>query len=212
MEDLFSLEGSVSSVSTAQEVVLLPLESHLQPGQPVQLCRVQKRLVGVPSMPLLSYLPPADAILAEQELKKGKAHIQPFVVDQEYGRRLLVAGCDPGLSVLGRHLKSAGFPMVIASCSSSKALDLLKQRHIHVAGSHLRDEATGESNLLAVRELFPSKTVTVVNFAAYCRRSGQPSADSQGRRPGSEGTATHQSRNRCRQPAVTRRSTGSPWL
>jgi molybdate-binding protein/DNA-binding XRE family transcriptional regulator len=167
VEDLFRLEGTVPGISATQEVELLPLDAHLQPGQPLQLCRVQKRVVGVPSMPLLSYLPAADAVLVKRGQKQGKALIQPFVLDQEYGRRLLVAGCDPGISVLGRHLKNAGIQMVSASCSSSKALDLLRQKQVHVAGSHLRDEATGESNLPAIRKLFPVKSVTVVNFAAW---------------------------------------------
>jgi molybdate-binding protein len=88
-------------------------------------------------------------------------------MDQEYGRRLLIAGCDPAISVLGRHLKRAGIDLVIASCSSSKALQLLKQKQIHIAGSHLRDETTGESNLPAVRRLFPARNVRVFNFAAW---------------------------------------------
>ncbi|MCI0419066.1 MAG: helix-turn-helix domain-containing protein [Acidobacteria bacterium] len=165
VEDLFSLEGSVPAVSATREVDLLPLEGHLQPGQPLQLCRVQRRVVGVPSMPVPAYLPAADAVLVKR--KAAKVLIQPFVIDQEYGRRLLIAGCDPGISVLGRHLKNAGIELVTASCSSSKALDLLKQKQIHVAGSHLRDEATGESNLPAVRKLFPTRSVTVVNFAVW---------------------------------------------
>jgi putative molybdopterin biosynthesis protein len=167
VEDLFALEGNVAAVSGTREVDLLPMEDHLQPGQPLQLCRVLKRLVGVPSMPVSSYLPAADAVVVKRGRKTGKALIQPFVVDREYGRRLLIAGCDPGISVLGRHLKNAGVELVTASCSSSKALDLLKHKQIHVAGSHLRDEATGESNLPAVRKLFPARSVTVVNFAVW---------------------------------------------
>jgi molybdate-binding protein len=64
-------------------------------------------------------------------------------------------------------VKRAGIDLVIASCSSLRALELLKQKQIHIAGSHLRDEATGESNLPAVRRLFPGRNVTVVNFAAW---------------------------------------------
>jgi molybdate-binding protein/DNA-binding XRE family transcriptional regulator len=167
VEELFSLEGSLPIVSATREVDLLPLQDPLQPGQPLQLCRVRKRLVGVPSMPLSSYLPPAEAVVIKSFRKKRKTLIQPFVTDAEYGRRLLIAGCDPGISVLGRHLKTAGIELITASCSSSKALDLLRQKQVHVAGSHLRDEATGESNLPAVRKLFPVRSVSVVNFAVW---------------------------------------------
>jgi molybdate-binding protein/DNA-binding XRE family transcriptional regulator len=170
VEDLFSLLEVTPMVSSTQEVDLLPLGERLQPGQPVQLCRVQKRIVGVPAMPVPFHLPAADAVLLKESQSRKKATkvlIQPLLVDQEYGRRLLIAGCDPGISVLGRHLKRAGIDLVIASCSSLRALELLKQKQIHIAGSHLRDEATGESNLPTVRKLFPGRNVSVVNFAAW---------------------------------------------
>jgi putative molybdopterin biosynthesis protein len=170
VEDLFSLEESAPAISASQEVDFLALGQRLQPGQPIQLCRIQRRMVGVPSLPVPSYLPVADAVLMkpyEPGKRVGKALIQPFLVDQEYGRRLLIAGCDPGISVLGRHLENAGIELVMASCSSSKALELLKLQQIHVAGSHLRDDATGESNLPAVRKLFPWRNMTVVNFAVW---------------------------------------------
>ena len=167
VEDLFTLEEIAPAVSATREVDLLPLGDRLQPGQPLQLCQVSRRVVGVPSAPVSSYLPAADAVVVKSGGKTGRAVIEPFVVDQEYGRRLLIAGCDPGISVLGRHMKTAGIELVTASCSSSKALDLLKRKQIHVAGSHLRDEITGESNLPAIRKLFPVKSVTVVNFAVW---------------------------------------------
>jgi molybdate-binding protein len=44
---------------------------------------------------------------------------------------------------------------------------LLKQSFIHVAGSHLRDEATGESNLPAVRKQFPKGSVAVISYAIW---------------------------------------------
>jgi len=170
VEDLFSLSENSPMVSSTQEIDLLPVGERLQPGQPLQLCRVQKRVVGVPAIPMPAYLPAADAVLlkpSQSTRKVARALIQPLLVDQEYSRRLLIAGCDPGISVLGRHLKQAGIELVMASCSSQKALELLKQKQIHIAGSHLRDEATGESNLPAVRKLFPGKSVSVVNFAAW---------------------------------------------
>ena len=111
VEDLFSLSESPAAVSSAQEIDLLPLGERLQPGQPLQLCRVQKRVVGVPAMPMPAYLPAADAVLlrpSQSGKKVARALIQPLLVDQEYSRRLLIAGCDPGISVLGRHLKQGG--------------------------------------------------------------------------------------------------------
>jgi len=44
---------------------------------------------------------------------------------------------------------------------------MLKQGLVHIAGTHLRDEATGESNLPAVRRRFASKSVAVIGFALW---------------------------------------------
>ncbi|MEW5978751.1 MAG: substrate-binding domain-containing protein [Acidobacteriota bacterium] len=171
VEDLFSLAESAGAVSSTQEIDLLPVGEGLQPGQPLQLCRLGERLVGVPAMPLPSYLPAADAVLIQRSRarkKEGtKTLVQPLWRDQEYDRRLLIAGCDPCISVLGRHLKQAGIELVMISCSSRRALELLKAGQIHVAGSHLRDEASGESNLPAVRKVFPGGNVSVINFATW---------------------------------------------
>ena len=63
VEDLFSSGRDSPPGFGDQEVDLLPLGGTLQPGQPLQLCRVQKRVVGVPSAPVSSYLPAADAVV-----------------------------------------------------------------------------------------------------------------------------------------------------
>ena len=169
VEELFSLEDEMPSAVAEQEVEVLDLGERLVPGQPLQLCRIGTRTVGVPAAPVPVYLPPADAVLTRRAHtgRKSKARIQRFRVDKESTPTLLIAGCDPGISVLRRHLGKAGMELVMASCSSSRALELLKENQIHVAGSHLRDEKTGESNLPAVRELFPRKNVVVANFAVW---------------------------------------------
>ena len=169
VEELFSLEEEKPVPVAEQEVEVLDLGERLVPGQPLQLCRIGKRTVGVPAAPLPVYLPPADAVLTHRARagRKGKARVQCLRAEPESSPALLVAGCDPGISVLRRHLGKAGMELVMASCSSSKALELLKENQIHVAGSHLRDEKTGESNLPAVRRLFPRKSVAVANFAVW---------------------------------------------
>jgi molybdate-binding protein len=46
-------------------------------------------------------------------------------------------------------------------------MELLKAGAIHIAGTHIRDEQTGESNLPTIGKLFRSKTVAVVSFALW---------------------------------------------
>jgi len=78
-----------------------------------------------------------------------------YYPDAEFRNRVLVAGCDPGISVLARHVLLAGVELVPALRNSSQALLLLKQGRVHIAGTHLRDEVTGESNIPESRACFP---------------------------------------------------------
>jgi putative molybdopterin biosynthesis protein len=166
VEDLFQIESTEPPAHT-EAVDLLPAEQEAQPGLPVQLCPVEDRLVAVLPAPAAWSLPPADAVLIEAGKKPGKGRVQLFHEEKQFRMRLLIAGCDPGISVLLRHLQREGVEAVVAYRNSSQSLDLLKHSYIHIAGSHLRDEATGESNLPAVRKCFPKGSVAVVSYAIW---------------------------------------------
>jgi molybdate-binding protein len=80
---------------------------------------------------------------------------------------LVLAGCDPALSVLAGELKSAESEVIIVPCSSQEALNWLKEGLVHVAGTHLRDRATGEYNVPAVTALFGKGNIRIVTFAEW---------------------------------------------
>jgi putative molybdopterin biosynthesis protein len=167
VEDLFRLEEVEAPVHT-ENAELLPAEQEAQPGLPVQLCEVDERLVAVLPAPIAWSLPPADAVLIEAGKRPGRARVQLFQNEEkQFRKRLLIAGCDPGISVLLRHLQREGVEAVVAYRNSSQSLELLKQSFIHVAGTHIRDEATGESNLPAVRKQFPKGSVAVISYAIW---------------------------------------------
>jgi len=151
VEELFSLETEAVAPKTVSVDFITPA----RPGQPVELCRVGNRIIGVSAAPQHLMFPPADAIAVEG----SKAHM---FQEPEAGKRLLIAGCDPGISLLARQLD-----IVIAPCTSRQALQWLKQGKVHVAGTHLRDSATGDYNLPIVKQLFPKGTVNVVTFAIW---------------------------------------------
>jgi len=165
VEDLFRLEAPEMPPHT-ELAELLPSDQEAQPGLPVQLCEVENRLVAMLPAPIAWSLPPADAVLVDTK-RKGKAQVQFFHEEKQFHRRLMIAGCDPGISVLLRHLQREGIEAVVAYRNSSQSLDLLKDSMVHIAGSHLRDEATGESNLPAVRKQFPKGSVAVVSYAFW---------------------------------------------
>ena len=166
VEDLFRLESAEAPVH-AETAELLPSGQEAQPGMPVQLCDVDDRLVAVLPAPAAWSLPPADAVLLDPGKRRSRARVRLFHEDPQYRKRLLITGCDPGISVLLRHLQREGVEAVVASRNSSQSLDLLKRSLIHVAGSHLRDAATGESNLPAVRKQFPKGSVAVFSYAVW---------------------------------------------
>jgi len=100
--------------------------------------------------------------------KVHHADVRVFPGDEQDGKRILVAGCDPGISLLSQHLaKTEGIEMIVAPSSSQRALEWLKDGAVHIAGTHLRDASTGDYNLAAIRRLFPKGGVKVVTFAIW---------------------------------------------
>ena len=81
--------------------------------------------------------------------------------------RLLIAGCDPGISVLARHIQSTGVELILAQSNSTQSLALLKSGSVHVAGTHLRDEASGESNIPEIGRKFAKNSVALFSFAVW---------------------------------------------
>jgi putative molybdopterin biosynthesis protein len=168
VEDLFSLAPDASAAPLpTEQVTLLPHPDQPHAGDPMQLCRVDRHIIASSPSPVPWYLPTADAVLMEGPGHAGKAAVQLFHGEYDLANRILVAGCDPGISVLARHMLRAGVELVVAQRNSSQSLALLKQGVIHVAGTHLRDEVSGESNLPAVQQLFPRKSVAVISLAVW---------------------------------------------
>jgi putative molybdopterin biosynthesis protein len=167
VEDLFALpdEGPPPELPSEQ-AILLPGGDPLQPGQPVQLCKVDAHLIASPPMPEQWYFPASDAVVTNKS-GAGKAMVQVFHAGEEFRNRILVAGCDPGISVLARHVRAAGIDLVLAHRNSSQSLKLLKEGSIHIAGTHLRDDSSGESNIPEIGRLFAKDSVAVITFAVW---------------------------------------------
>jgi putative molybdopterin biosynthesis protein len=64
-------------------------------------------------------------------------------------------------------VQASGIELVLAHRNSSQSLMLLKDGCIHVAGTHLRDDSTGESNVTEIDRLFPKQAVAVISFAVW---------------------------------------------
>jgi molybdate-binding protein/DNA-binding XRE family transcriptional regulator len=168
VEELFSLPGEFPAPEfRLEQASLLPGAGKPREGQPVQLCRVDERMVASAPSPLAWYFPASDAIVAAEPGPQGKAKLRVFDAERQFRNRILLAGCDPAIPILARHVQTTGNELVVAHRNSSQALELLKERYIHVAGTHLCDEASGESNLPDIARMFPRNSVAVFSFAVW---------------------------------------------
>jgi putative molybdopterin biosynthesis protein len=155
VEELFRLENEPAEPPRAVEAQMIGAGDRFT-GSPVEICRVNGKLVGVPALTAPWQLVPADGLLVDE----NSSRVQLFEEEPDEAR-LLIAGCDPATSVLARHLGRAGVRLVTASVNSSVALDLLKRRLVHVAGTHLKDESS------AIHTQFPRRGVAVFTFAVW---------------------------------------------
>jgi hypothetical protein len=92
----------------------------LEAGQPVQWGRIGKRLLASEPSPVPWYIPASDAIAAGKPADSDKVNVEIHFDDPSFRNRILIAGCDPGNSVLARHTQAAGVELVLAHRNSSQ--------------------------------------------------------------------------------------------
>jgi molybdate-binding protein/DNA-binding XRE family transcriptional regulator len=163
VEDLFRL-----AAAPGLRAVLVPALAPGAPADPrVFLAPLEDRWVAHP-------LPPGSPEAAHG-LQTGAAEadgtipVRPLLEPADLERSVLVAGCAPLLGVLARRVGRASRDAqpTWLGANSTRALDLLAAGLVHVAGSHLHDEASGQDNLPAVRARFPGRRMLVVELVRW---------------------------------------------
>lgn len=136
-------------------------------GARVALGRVAGRLVATPQPVPAFGLAPAAGLVTRASGRR--VSVEAFRSASEIDSTLLVAGCDPGVTILAdwmvRHRSGVG--LVTIPCSSRAALEGLREGRVHVAGIHMRDPRTGEYNVGPARALLGGRRVAFVNFARW---------------------------------------------
>jgi putative molybdopterin biosynthesis protein len=167
VEDLFSLSTNPSSQPLRNinaDLLASPSEKY-STGELVSVARVGSRMVAVPAPRFPTFLSDADGAIAKRN--RTRATIRPSMETTLSRNRLVVAGCDPALSLLAQELKNIGTEVISVHSSSHQAIRWLREGRVHVAGSHLRDRVTGEYNLPMAASVFGKNNVRVVTFAEW---------------------------------------------
>lgn len=170
VEQIFQLEPEDRVPDEVAEASLLGDSESMAPGQLLRLCTVNGHLVAVQPEPDSWGLPPADAILLEV-VRSGKrsASAKIRILGDRWKKptRILIAGCDPSVSILARSVQEQGCELVVAYKNSSQALELLREGLAHIAGTHLVDRATGKTDLVPITKLFGRNSVAVFSYAFW---------------------------------------------
>ena len=114
------------------------------------LGRVGGRIVAVPQSAAGLSLSPAAGLVSRR--RGSRAEIVTYNSPDEVEAALLIAGCDPSVTLLAEWMTRHHSParLVPIPCSSSYALDTLVKGCAHAAGVHLRDTKTEDYNLESV--------------------------------------------------------------
>lgn len=167
VDELFSLSTAVPNAPESLEADILTASSTTK-GQPVRICQIGSRWVGVPVPSTSYFMPEADGVFKTASRSNGRADLVVFAKDEAAQKRLLLAGCDPATSLLSNMVeRTSGVEVISTAAASRLALTWLKAGKIHIAGSHLEDPTTGEFNLPYIRTMFPDEEVLVVTFARW---------------------------------------------
>jgi len=141
--------------------------SGAKPGTRVALARIGGRVVAVPYFAGHRTLAPAAGTI--ERMNGTRAAVESFRSPAEINSTLIVAGCDPAVSLLADWISRHHAPVSLASlgCGSKQALDALGEGHVHAAGAHLRHRKTGEYNLDAARSVLGRRRTVLVSFARW---------------------------------------------
>jgi len=173
VEDLFSL-------AAAEDIVEGKLIGHLpQNDTKASPVRVKVSTVGSKTVvrpvtglgEALSFTVPADGYVVKAHGQTSGATVRVKLSRdrQAIEQAISVAGCDPAIFLAGEHMRRRKDQTSVVgwTMGSMAALRALQQGEVHVAGLHLFDPTTGESNLPFLRRALKGSNYEVVTFATW---------------------------------------------
>ena len=120
---------------------------------------------------LLSFTVPADGYLIEGSARRSGGNVRVRLSRDRIAieREISVAGCDPAIFLAGEHMRRHKDQTSVVgwTMGSTAALQALQRGEVHVAGLHLFDPSSGESNLPFLRRRLKGSGYEVVTFATW---------------------------------------------
>jgi putative molybdopterin biosynthesis protein len=179
VEDLFSLGDEGGNLEahfvTGATHRTPPRRSSTGAAQKVRVAmgQVGKQWVARPldDDPAMAQGTPADGIatVPKGRTASGTLRVRPLRDLDALRRNLLVAGCDPALGLLGRHLEERFRAPRLhwIELGSHAALEELAEGRVHIAGLHLDDLKTGNQNAATVHRRFGDEPMILVTLASW---------------------------------------------
>lgn len=161
VEDLFALDASEDE----QPVTLV--EEAEMPHTRVSVARVRDRLVAYPldgKWLLSDGFQAADGLLSS-----AGSHVQLLQRNEHLEKKVLLLGCDPAFAILGAHASrwAADAGIHCRFASSHLALQRLAAGHAHLAGTHLHNPSSVDSNLVLAQKVLAGSKATVIAFSFF---------------------------------------------
>jgi putative molybdopterin biosynthesis protein len=173
VEDLFSL-GAPEDIIEGKLIGHLPQRDMKASPTRVKVSTVGSKTVVRPVSGLgeaLSFTVPADGYVVEAHGQTSGATVRVKLSRdrQAIKQAISVAGCDPAIFLAGEHMRKHKDQTSVVgwAMGSMAALRALQQGEVHVAGLHLFDPSTGESNLPFLRRTLKGSNYEVVTFATW---------------------------------------------
>ena len=173
VEDLFNLVAAEDTVE-GKLIGHLPQRDMKASPTRVKVSTVGSKTVVRPVTGLgevLFFTVPTDGYIVEAHGQASGAMVRVNLSRdrQAIEQAISVAGCDPAIFLAGEHMRRHKDQTSVVgwTMGSMAALRALQQGEVHVAGLHLFDPKTGESNLPFLRRMLKSSNYDVVTFATW---------------------------------------------
>jgi len=112
---------------------------------------------------------PADGLAVRSDSEGKRLSVQLLDSPETLAPSVLLAGCTPALSLWARSAERwhPGLRVHWTHANSMAALRRLRDGHVHAAGVHLCDPATGEANAPFVRAVMGETPTVLVNLGVW---------------------------------------------